>query len=411
MEARIKVLIVLLPLLFICTYNFVDYKTIINEIAQMAFGRLPAHKEFTILSGALNIMAICVLAIALAFLTLVLVIPMTGKRKTEISEFASLRGVNIVVFLEEVFARLLLFWLPLYLSGYNIIVFYIFWILSNGIWALMHLRNYEEHERSLWLVLPQFIGGLFIESYAFLKFGFWVAYAIHLFYDFILFASIGREELKSSLFRNLPSRAAGVGLGAFLIGVETFSFTAFSAAISQLPYLQWLDGKFIDANIMMFTFIGFLLIMVNVIGFVCDLSGMDESSVLNFLKQRSIGFFEKRIGWLLVSILGGILIPILLLIVYYLTSWILIPIINFFTPFQNIANATFLLSAFIISSMGRGSEDKKTSPSAEFRSFLVEFPLYFLLLVYMTKVPVLALFLSTIVFGAISGIVESLRLY
>jgi len=404
-------LTVLLPLLFVCTYAFVDYKAIIDEIVQMALGRLPVSEEFTLASGALNIMAICVVAIVLAFATLVIVIPITGRERTTRHEFTSLRGVNTIVFLEEVFARLLLFWLPLHLSGYNIIVFYIFWILSNGIWALLHLTNYEEHDRSIWLVLPQFIGGLFIESYAFLKFGFWVAYAIHLFYDFILFSLSGHEDLKSSLLRNLPARAIGVGLGALLIGVEVFSLSIFGTAFSQLPYLQWLNGNFLSNGITMFTFIGFLLIIGNAIGFVCDLAGMDESSTLNLLKHDKVNSLEKRIRWILKSILGGVLMPILLWIVYYPTGWILIPIVHLFTPFQNIANATFLLSAFIISSMGRGSEGKKTSPSAEFRAFLGSFPIFFLLLVYMTKVPILALFSCTIVYEAISGCIGSLRIY
>jgi hypothetical protein len=404
-------LIVLLPLLFISTYLFIDYGKIVNEITQMALGRLPVNEEFTLLSGAINITAISVFAIGLALATLIVVIPMAGHPRRE-PGFASLKGVHIVVFLEELLARGLLFWLPLYLSGYNIIVFYVFWILSNGIWALLHLTNYEESERSLWLVLPQFIGGLFIESYAFLKFGFWVAYAIHLFYDFILFSTIGHEELKSSFIRNLPSRVAGIGLGALLIGVSSVSFSTFSSLVIQLPYIQWLNGNFIAENITMFTFVGFLLIMGNIINFICDLSGMDERSVLDIIKQREYGFFEKRLGWIALSALGGLLVPIFLGIIYYLTIWISIPILNFFTPFKNITNATFLLCAFIMSSfVGIGGKEKTTSPSAEFRSFLVNLPIYFLLFAYMRMVPILDFFLCTIVYFTISGVIDSLRLY
>lgn len=404
-------MIVLLPLLFICTFAFVDYGKILNEIAQMALGHFPVHEEFTLLSGALHIIAISVFAIVLALVTIVVVIPMAGRPETKTSEFGSLRGVNVIVFLEELLARGLLFWLPLYLSGYNIVVFYVFWILSNGIWALLHLGNYKEGDRSLWSVLPQFIGGLFIESYAFLKFGFWVAYAVHLFYDFILFASFGREELKSSLIRNLPSRTAGIGLGALLIGVSSFNFSSFSFAIAQLPYLEWLNGNFIETGISLLTFVGFVLIVGNVISFVCDLADMDESGILEILKERKHGFIEKRIGYLALSLFAGLLIPILLLIAYFLTSWIAIPILNFFSPFQNVANATFLLSAFALTSLGGSSKDKDTSPSVEFRSFLVNFPIFFLLLVYMAKASIPALFVASIVYALISGAIDSLRLY
>jgi len=404
----------LLPLLLICTYGFVDYGTMISEIAQMALGNLPVHEEFTFLSGALNIMAISVFAIILAFGSLAIVTLMVGKDGDEIetSRFTSLKGVDVVVFLEELLARGLLFWLPLQLSGYNIVVFYIFWILSNGIWALLHLTNYKEDKRSLWLVLPQFIGGLFIESYAFLKFGFWIAYAIHLFYDFILFSMIGHEDLKSSLLRNLPSRVIAMGLGALLIGVASFSFSSFNTAVTQLPYLEWLDGNFTNDATTIFPFIGFLLIMTNIIGLVCDLAGMDEKGILNILRQNSSDSSKIRIMWIIGYILSGMLIPILLLINYYLTSWITIPILNFFTPLQNPTNATFLLGAFIMSSIGRATNKKgeKTSPSVEFRSFLVKFPFYFLLFVYMTKVSILLLFVCTTLYMTISGIIKILRI-
>lgn len=402
----------MLPLLFACTYLFVDYGAMVSEIAQMALGKFPANEEFTLLKGAINIMAISVFAIVLALVTLIIVIPMAGRpERREGARFTSLRGVHIVVFLEEVLARGLLFWLPLYLSGYNIIVFYIFWILSNGVWALLHLTNYKEGERSLWLVLPQFIIGLFIESYAFLKFGFWVAYAIHLFYDFLVFSAIGHEELKSSFFRNLPSRASGIGLGALLIGVSSLSLSAFGSIVIQLPYIQWLDGNFVEEGVAMFTFIGFLLIMTNAISFICDLSGMDESSILNIIKQKEYGFLEKRIGWIALNVLVGLLAPIFLVIVYYLIVGIAIPILNFFTPFKNITNATFLLCAFVMSSVGSKDEKELTSPSAEFRSFLVGFPLYFLLFVYMAKVSILDFFLCSIVYFTLSGAIDSLRLY
>jgi len=388
----------------------------ISEIAQMALGNLPVHEEFTFLSGALNIMAISVFAMILAFGSLAIANLMVDKDggETEASQFTSLQGVDIVVFLEELFARGLLFWLPLHLSGYNIVVFYIFWILSNGIWALLHLTNYEENERSLWLVLPQFITGLFIESYAFLKFGFWIAYAIHLFYDFILFSMIGHKDLKISLLKNLPSRVIAMALGALFIGVASFSFSSFNTAVAQLPYLEWLDGIFTNDASTIFPFIGFLLIMTNVIGLVCDLAGMDEKSIENVLtlpREKISDSFKMRGAWIIIYILGGMLMPILLWINYILTSWITVPILNFFTPLQNPTNATFLICAFIMSSMGRASsnKDEKTSPSVEFRSFLVQFPFYFLLFVYMTKVSIISLFACTTLYMAISGTIKLLR--
>ena len=94
-----------------------------------------------------------------------------------------------MVLLEELFARwLFLGLLPKipFLSG--TIAFYILFLVGNGIWSLIHLRNFkEEKDRNVLRVLPQFVAGAFF-AYIFVKYGLLAAVLTHFASNAILFA-------------------------------------------------------------------------------------------------------------------------------------------------------------------------------------------------------------------------------
>ncbi len=95
----------------------------------------------------------------------------------------------ITVFLEEVFARWfflgLLTKIP-FLSGAG--AFYCLLLLGNGVWALVHLSNFEKKsDRNPIRVLAQFVAGIFF-SYIFVKYGLLAAVLTHFMSNSILFA-------------------------------------------------------------------------------------------------------------------------------------------------------------------------------------------------------------------------------
>jgi len=395
-------------LLFLLTYWLIDYTQIINESIAMISGKLPETGEVTLLRGTLNIIALVVINAFIIIPTAIIVTEILGRpERVEPEGHVTLKGVKTAVLFEDFFGRVLLFWLPLHLSGYNTIVFYVFWFLSNAIWSALHIYNYKPKDRQLLRTLPQFLSGLFVLSYTFLKFGFWVCYAVHLFYDFLIFSVFAKEQLESSLVKNLISRLVGISIGLVLLGVNTFNISSSIKSITQTPYLQWLDGNFVTTGIAMFSFIGFLLVINNVIGFICDAAGFDERGLLEILKSLSEDFFVTRVGAILLSILGGVLTALILPVVYCLTSWIVIPIIGFFTTIRNVLNATILLAAFFIASP---SGSKESTPSAEVRGFVIGFPLYYLLFIYFVKVAWWELLTCMVIYSTLSAVVNSLRL-
>ncbi|MBC7074317.1 CPBP family intramembrane metalloprotease, partial [Candidatus Parcubacteria bacterium] len=197
---RIRRLVVLPLLLFVCTFPFYDYMTMLKEIIRLPLGRLPSRVEIALLPNTLSTIALTLVGISLDILILLLILPLIHledfPRKDPPWTNLSISQIALVVLLEELLARGLLFGLPLHFLSYNIVVFYICWIISNGIWAILHLWNYPKGHRSLWLILPQFVHGLFIESYAFLKFGFWMSYAVHFFHNIVTIALRGEGKLK-----------------------------------------------------------------------------------------------------------------------------------------------------------------------------------------------------------------------
>ena len=73
-----------------------------------------------------------------------------------------------------------------FLSG--TIGFYLLFLLGNGIWAIAHLKNYDDaNERNILRILPQFIGGTF-HAYIFVKYGLLVCIIEHFAFDAVGFS-------------------------------------------------------------------------------------------------------------------------------------------------------------------------------------------------------------------------------
>jgi len=100
-----------------------------------------------------------------------------------------------LVFAEELFARWLFLGLMRMIPGLEgPIAFFILFLLGNGIWALVHLYNFEESgDRNPLRVLPQFIGGIAF-TYIFMKYGLTASVIAHFASNAVLFALIKKQN-------------------------------------------------------------------------------------------------------------------------------------------------------------------------------------------------------------------------
>lgn len=105
----------------------------------------------------------------------------------------------ILVLAEELFARWLFLGLLTqipFLSG--TFAFYVLFLLGNGIWALVHLKNFSNENDRHWLrVLPQFVAGIFF-TYIYVKYGLLAVVLTHFASNAIIFAFHKIRQVKSS---------------------------------------------------------------------------------------------------------------------------------------------------------------------------------------------------------------------
>lgn len=105
--------------------------------------------------------------------------------------FASL---VLVVVAEELFARWFFLGLVRKLPIFEGPVgFYFLFFVGNGVWAMMHLSNFEEQDRKWTKVAPQFVGGLTL-TYMYLKYGLFVTILTHLGWNALLFSLMKKEK-------------------------------------------------------------------------------------------------------------------------------------------------------------------------------------------------------------------------
>jgi len=70
LETRLKTLLILLLIFFLVSYQFVDYSKLLLESFGMVIGRMPKAEEFTLLGGALNVMALVVISMVISLIAL-----------------------------------------------------------------------------------------------------------------------------------------------------------------------------------------------------------------------------------------------------------------------------------------------------------------------------------------------------
>lgn len=97
-------------------------------------------------------------------------------------------GMLCMVIVEEAFARWFFLGVLRHIPGLSgPIAFWGLLLLGNGLWAMVHLFNFEkEEDRKLMKVLPQFVSGLLF-SYVFVKYGFLMAVVVHMGCNSVLF--------------------------------------------------------------------------------------------------------------------------------------------------------------------------------------------------------------------------------
>jgi hypothetical protein len=146
----------------------------------------------------------------------------------------SFAKIIAVIAVEELFARALFLGLfGMWFQGE--VATYVLFLLGNGLWALVHLTNFKKKEdRKIWLVLPQFIGGIIL-SVVFLAYGFLAALLVHIAFDMVIFSMHKRD---------VPNWRTGIvviyDVAALVLGL--------CFVWSQLPDLAaWtqLDGSFV----------------------------------------------------------------------------------------------------------------------------------------------------------------------
>lgn len=143
------------------------------------------------------LLAVVVLTLPCSFCAAILQEKILGKSSENVLRdfFKEMKEGNhffylfVIIFLEELFARWFLLGLLTkipFLSG--TIAFYALFLIGNFIWALIHLKSYEEEkDRKILRVLPQFVGGIFF-TYVFVKYGFLAVVLVHFASNAVLFS-------------------------------------------------------------------------------------------------------------------------------------------------------------------------------------------------------------------------------
>ncbi|MEZ0286394.1 MAG: hypothetical protein ACAH35_00985 [Candidatus Paceibacterota bacterium] len=94
----------------------------------------------------------------------------------------------LMVLAEELFARaLFLGVIPYVLHRHDPATFYILFLVGNFWWAYIHIKNFDEGDRQLLRIVPQFVGGIFL-TYAFVKYGLLGSVIAHFAYNAVLFS-------------------------------------------------------------------------------------------------------------------------------------------------------------------------------------------------------------------------------
>jgi hypothetical protein len=160
----------------------------------------------------------------------------------------------VLVFFEELYAR----WLFLGLLSQipflnNTFGFYLLFLIGNGTWALIHLKNYKkEKDRTLDKIMPQFLAGIFF-SYVFVKYGFVAAVLTHFASNAILFATAKVQEVTRYNVARIFLSGALVAISYMLMRRPLSDLTPWFASPISFTINGWGFWDFVLASI----FIGY----------------------------------------------------------------------------------------------------------------------------------------------------------
>ncbi len=224
------------------------------------------------------------------------------------------KRVFLVIFLEEVFARWLFLGLIWPWVGGGVVAFYILFLVGNGIWALLHLRNWADEDPHPSWVLPQFWGGILL-TILYIKHGFVVALLAHFAYDCILFSAMAKQRF--DLFDALH-----IGLGVLYVGLGHMM-------LSQNPSdaLNWfrtretiaLEGWGLwDYTILLLILAGWSAIIFGILGY--DQSGANsDTSDSSSQKQITV---HNPLLFLVILLLVVAVLPLALMGANYGVFWL-----------------------------------------------------------------------------------------
>ena len=246
-------------LLCIIAYYFAPWKDLIIDLRLFFSGKaqdiLPGSFKF--LEVAPILAAIIVMELLLSIIAGIfgsLCVGNGGKNALRsIKPDNILKKLFIAVVAEELFARW--FFLGFMASDPNLgNYFYVLLIAGNGIWAWVHLYNYEDpNKRQLIRVLPQFVAGLFF-SYVYVKFGLMASILTHFGSNAILFASDKNQIWDKKELRRLLTLVVFGGAILILIWLQVDTIGLFKQFVQfdEKIIRNWTANDFFALYISMY---------------------------------------------------------------------------------------------------------------------------------------------------------------
>ncbi len=142
------------------------------------------------------------------------------------------RATMIALYQEEVFARLLFLGTLTQIPGLRgTFGFYLLVLLGNLSFGLIHWTNFKDKaDRKLIMVLPQFVGGLFL-TLVYIPYGFFGALMAHVIFDMVLFAGDRKDVFNLGEILLCVYHALGLAFSSYMFIVRNHN--------SLLDIKQW----------------------------------------------------------------------------------------------------------------------------------------------------------------------------
>lgn len=353
--SMIGLLILMLAITLITGFN---YGSLGENLFQFFTGHLELvinGSQETLLSTALTVIAITLINVVLA---LTLGSLLHGKVKSFDSDALNRlldTGpilVSLTILLEETFRWLFLGLLTNWLTGS--LWFWILFFISNSLWAWVHLKNIKNpEERKFYVVIPQFVGGIFW-SYLLVRYGFLAALMAHYLYDCVIFASL--KEKKPTF--NLINIVYFILIGALAWGIAALR------GINMAPFLEWMKGSIGPAA--GYQVYDYFLILI---GVECMMGVLNNILLLDppDAKESSYTQFLNGISGLLALAIGSV---IAIFLFYMIPNWVF----GWFIP--SVVGRAFAITLLLSFTLARTS-----SGSALTRATIMELPSTFLVVV------------------------------